>query len=126
MMHVTWPRLLALGCLALLLAALVSARAAANAVPSSSIVQVSFTIGPNDLKPPECTGLALTTLITGNTSISGTAGNDLILGSAAADTAASIRPSAACRWSIVGCSGSSSLSSSRGSGRSLAFNGHTL
>jgi len=52
---------------------------AANTInPSYADVQ-SFVIGPNDVKPPECAGITLVSFTT-------SAGNDLILGTAAGET----------------------------------------
>ena len=39
-----------------------------------------------ELRPAECAGLMLTNVVTGAGAITGTAGNDLILGSGGADT----------------------------------------
>jgi Ca2+-binding RTX toxin-like protein len=69
------PLLAALG-LALVLTA-------ANMVPATNAGQSVRLIGVNDLKPPECSGLALTTLVIG---LNGTAGADLQLGTAAGET----------------------------------------
>ena len=62
-----------------------SALAAANTVLVSGAEDASITISANDLKPPECSGLDLTNIITGSGNIQGSNGNDLILGSASAD-----------------------------------------
>jgi Ca2+-binding RTX toxin-like protein len=70
---------------ALLLAALGSAVTATNSVPLSRAGRATSTIDINKLKPTACAGLTLTTLIKGAGTINGTNGNDLILGSAAAD-----------------------------------------
>jgi len=60
-----------------------SAFAAANSVPASRLDDDSFPITANDLKPSECAGLNLTTIVVAG---NGTAGNDLILGTAGNDT----------------------------------------
>jgi len=60
-----------------------AALGAANAVPASNTTKFTTPITANTLKPSSCSGITLTTLVIGNT---GTAGNDLELGSAAADT----------------------------------------
>ncbi len=59
-------------------ASIISAFAASNSVPPTHADYDTRAITPNDLKPPQCSGLNLTTIRTGN----GTDGNDLILGSA--------------------------------------------
>ena len=43
------------------LALLVAAFAAANTVPATTVGQIQVPIGANDLKPPECAGITLTT-----------------------------------------------------------------
>ena len=80
-----YARFIASGLLLLVIASLLSGLAAANTVPISKIVNSSRPITLNDLKPAECAALNLTTLVTGSGKFSGTAGNDLILGSPAAD-----------------------------------------
>ena len=59
---------------------------AANAIPQSSISTSSRAQGANDLKPSECDGIVLTSLVTGAGLFSGTAGNDLILASSGGGT----------------------------------------
>ena len=56
---------------------------AGNTVPLSRSTRYVAGITADTLKPSSCSAITLTTLVTGNT---GTAGNDLELGSAAADT----------------------------------------
>lgn len=60
--------------------------AASNVVPPSSAALKSSVPVPNDFKPASCAAIAVTTLVTGTGTFSGTAASDLILGSAAADT----------------------------------------
>jgi len=60
-----------------------SAFAAANSVPASRLDDDSFPITANDLKPAECAALNLTNIVVAG---NGTAGNDLILGTAGNDT----------------------------------------
>ena len=62
---------------------LVVALAAANAVPATSVGQIQIPIGANDLKPAACAGITLTTVVAGT---NGTAGSDLVLGTAAGET----------------------------------------
>ena len=65
------------------------AAASTNDVPDSRIVVVTFDISVQDLAPPACTGMDLTSLVTiadmQGAKIQGTNGNDLIVGSAGDD-----------------------------------------
>ena len=54
-----------------------------NAVPGSNVTRYQVAITANTLKPVECAGIALTTVVAG---ITGTNGADLLLGSAAANS----------------------------------------
>lgn len=74
------------GGLALLLASIGSALATANTVAQSRAGVVVQPITANDLKPIECAGLNLTTVIAGSGTINGGSQSALILGSAGADT----------------------------------------
>lgn len=65
---------------------LLKAVAAANAVPASRVDQDTFPITANDLKPSRCSSISLSSIVTGSGTFDGTGGDDLILGSAAADT----------------------------------------
>jgi Ca2+-binding RTX toxin-like protein len=56
---------------------------AANTVPSSNVGRSQQGITAQDLAPVQCAGMGLTTVVTNG---NGTAGNDLVLGTAAADT----------------------------------------
>lgn len=64
----------------------VTAIAATNTVPSTRADKSSTGIGANTLKPAACAGLYLSGTVSGAGTITGTAGNDLILGSSGADT----------------------------------------
>jgi hypothetical protein len=77
-----WLRVLAVlgAALALVLAV---AFAAANTVPATNLGRIQQPIGANDLKPAACAGVTLDTVVAGAT---GGAGNDLVLGTAAAET----------------------------------------
>jgi Ca2+-binding RTX toxin-like protein len=79
-------RLSWLGFLALILAGIVSAFAAANSVQPSGAADRTFPIAPNDLRPPQCSGITLTNLVVGSGPLDGTNQNDLILGSSGPDT----------------------------------------
>jgi hypothetical protein len=86
MMIRTCYRLLLLGLSALLLLSILSASAAANAVPKTRLGEIQRSITRNDKKPSACAAQHIERLITGSGVISGTSDNDLILGSAGADT----------------------------------------
>lgn len=73
------------GLLVLTAFSVATAVAATNAVPSTSTEHRSLVIGLNELKPPQCNGINLTNLVTGTGTLSGTGGNDLILGSSMPD-----------------------------------------
>ena len=70
---------------ALILASGISAYAAANSVPRSKVADYRTAITANALKPAECAGISLSNVITGRGELSGTNGNDLLLGSSIAD-----------------------------------------
>lgn len=74
------------GGLALILASIGSALATANTVPQSYAGAVVLPITANDLKPVECAGLNLTTVIVGSGTINGGGQAALILGGAGDDT----------------------------------------
>ena len=71
--------------LTLILATAVTAIAATNSVPFTRLTNQSEYIGINDFKPYACGGTYLTNLVSGAGTLTGTAGNDLILGSSSAD-----------------------------------------
>jgi hypothetical protein len=64
-----------------LLALLVFAFSASNTVPASHAGQSARSIGAQDIARTECAGMGLTTVVTNG---AGSAGNDLVLGTAAA------------------------------------------
>lgn len=66
-----------------LVALLAFAFSAANTVPASHAGRDQRTIGAQDIAPPECAGMGLTTVIT---NLNGGGGNDLVLGTAAGET----------------------------------------
>ena len=72
----------AIGVLGLLLICVAVVATAANTVPASNLGSSSTAITANTLKPAACNGITLTNLVIGNT---GTAGADLLLGSAGVD-----------------------------------------
>jgi Ca2+-binding RTX toxin-like protein len=56
---------------------------AGNTVPGSNAARYATAITANTLKPLDCAGITLTTVVAGNT---GTSGANLLLGSAAANS----------------------------------------
>lgn len=80
----------AMGCAGIALAAIVAmAGSAANStVAGSRASAVYFAATLNDVKPPQCAGITVTNLVVGSGTFSGTAANDLILGSLGAETIA--------------------------------------
>jgi hypothetical protein len=79
----TTSRVVLLGLLLAVVAAVLGVVTASNVVPSTSIGRQQFTIDANALKPAACAALDLTNLVTGT---NGTGANDLILGPRAAST----------------------------------------
>lgn len=76
------------GLIVLIVTVAISAVAAANIVPASHLADRRSAISANALKPAECAGLNLTSVVTcpsAGGACSGTVGSDLILGSALAD-----------------------------------------
>ncbi|MBL8088720.1 MAG: hypothetical protein KF758_00975 [Anaerolineales bacterium] len=78
-------RFLTFGLLSLLLLTTLTAIAATNTIPPTRIDSQVISYQINHLKPSACAGLNLSTMVTGAGVITGTAGNDLILGSSGAD-----------------------------------------
>jgi hypothetical protein len=78
-------RLLILALPGLLLVLSQTVWAASNTVPTSNNGTAISAIGPNDVKPPECT-MTVTSILTGSGTFSATAQNQLVLGSPSADT----------------------------------------
>jgi Ca2+-binding RTX toxin-like protein len=79
-------RFLLLGLFALVIITSLTAVAATNTIPSTSIAARAISFNINHLKPSACSGISVATLITGAGTIIGTAGNDLILASAGDDS----------------------------------------
>jgi Ca2+-binding RTX toxin-like protein len=65
---------------------LTAAQMTANAIPPTRASSLSGAISPNDLKPTECDVISVTSLVTGQGTVGGTAAADLILGSSLIDT----------------------------------------
>ena len=78
-------RLATYGLFTLILIGAMTAVAAANTVPSTRMTSQGRSIHINNFKPAACTGISLTSLVTGSGVITGTEGNDLILASSGAD-----------------------------------------
>jgi Ca2+-binding RTX toxin-like protein len=72
----------AIGVAGLLLICIAVVATAANTVPASNLGSSSQAITANTLKPAACNGITLTSVVIGN---NGTAGADLLLGSAGVD-----------------------------------------
>ena len=79
-------RLVLLGLLTLLIVSVVSAFAAGLSVPASNLGQQSVPVTAEDLKPAACGGIYLSNIVRGSGTFTGTAANDLIIGSAGTDT----------------------------------------
>lgn len=75
----------ALGLLVLILGNIVSATAASNSMPPSSIGKDQRTTTANDLKPPECASLDLAKKLSGSGTFGNGSASTLILGSSGAD-----------------------------------------
>lgn len=76
----------AFGIVLLLLASMLSAKAAANTVPAAGLAERQVAVTANLLKPSECAGLDLSAVIVGGGVFTGTAASELILGSSGVDT----------------------------------------
>jgi Ca2+-binding RTX toxin-like protein len=74
-------RFISFGAFTLILFSGVTAVAATNTVPSTSLDDRTSSINRNNVKPSACAGISVTNLITGTGVITGTTGNDLILAS---------------------------------------------
>ncbi|RME88280.1 MAG: hypothetical protein D6770_07400 [Anaerolineae bacterium] len=62
-----------------------SALTASNTVPVSGAGDTTYAIDPNDLKPPECSGITLQTIVNIAAGDTPTNNNDLILGTSGSD-----------------------------------------
>jgi Ca2+-binding RTX toxin-like protein len=70
----------------IVVAASMTAVAAANTVPPTRVDNLSVSYQINHLRPSACAGLSLTNLVTGSGTLTGTSGNDLILAGPGADS----------------------------------------
>jgi Ca2+-binding RTX toxin-like protein len=78
-------RIFTLGLLALISVGAVSAFAAGISVPATNLGQQSVPVTAEDIKPAACGALFLTNIVSGSGELTGTPGNDLIIGGAGAD-----------------------------------------
>ncbi len=78
-------RILFFGMIALIVITSMTAVAATNTVPATRVDSQSLSYNINHIKPSACAGITVTTLVTGSGTITGTEGNDLILGGPGAD-----------------------------------------
>jgi Ca2+-binding RTX toxin-like protein len=79
----TYVRLAGLCAVLSVAAAAIVMFTASNTVPTTHVGRQQFAIDANALKPAACAALNLTSLVTG---VSGTAGNDLVLGPSTGST----------------------------------------
>jgi Ca2+-binding RTX toxin-like protein len=79
-------RIVLIGLFALVVASLASAFAATNTIAPSNIGIRSVQVNANDLKPAACAAINLTEVVSGAGTITGTSGNDLILGGSGDDS----------------------------------------
>ncbi len=79
-------RIILFGLVSCLLGTLALAAAAGVALPLAVMDDIRMTLSPQDVAPPACAGMGLSTIITGAGFIQGTVGNDLTVGSAGNDT----------------------------------------
>ena len=85
MRFTTLFRLLSAAALVLILVSALSAFAAGLSATSSNVDRKSVSVSANDVKPPACAGLYLSGIVTGAGTVTGTAGNDLMIGGSGAD-----------------------------------------
>jgi Ca2+-binding RTX toxin-like protein len=79
-------RLFGFSLVSLILISALTAFSAGVAVSNSSVGAQSSSVTANSVKPGICTGINLTSIVSGTGTVTGTPGNDLILGSSGADT----------------------------------------
>ncbi|MEW6400850.1 MAG: hypothetical protein AB1649_03565 [Chloroflexota bacterium] len=79
-------QIVALGLLVLIVVSVATAFAAGIDVSSGNVGKESLPVTPNDIKPSSCAALNLTTLVTGAGTLTGTTGNDLIIGGSSIDS----------------------------------------
>jgi Ca2+-binding RTX toxin-like protein len=74
------------GLLLLIFVSAATAFAANLTIPDTNVGEKSLEVTANDLKPAACSALDLTNIVSGSGTITGTNGNDLIIGSSGDDT----------------------------------------
>ena len=78
-------RIVAWGLLALIGVSVFSAFAAGISMSAANVGQQSVLVTAEDIKPAACSALFLTNIVSGSGVLTGTAGNDLIIGSTGVD-----------------------------------------
>ena len=84
-MRIPFLRFLFLGVLILTVASVVSAFAAGISISAENAGQQSLPLTADDIKPAACASISLTNIVRGYGVLTGTTGNDLIIGSSTAD-----------------------------------------
>ena len=86
-MRASGRTIIRLGLLGALVALLVCVPvfAASNSVPATNAGKDVSSVGPNDMKPSQCSGITVTAKLNGTGNFSGTSAAELITGSANAD-----------------------------------------
>ena len=79
-------KIFTVGLFLLIVVSVFSAFASGILISPTNVGIQSLAVNTDTFKPSECVGLTLTNLVSGTGTITGTAGNDLILGSTGADT----------------------------------------
>ncbi len=78
-------RFVIFGLLALIVVSAATAFAAGITAPGSNVDRKSLAVTAEDLKPAACNGITLTQIISGSGTLTGSDGNDLIIGSSGDD-----------------------------------------
>lgn len=85
-MRISFPlKFTIFGLLALIVVSIAAAFAAGITVQPSNIDAKSIAVTAEDLKPAACNGITLTQIISGSGTLTGSDGNDLIIGSSGDD-----------------------------------------
>lgn len=84
-MKIPFLHFLFLGLVILIVGSVVSAFAAGISISNANAGQQSLPLAAEDIKPDACASVYLTSITRGHGILMGTTGNDLIIGSAAAD-----------------------------------------
>lgn len=115
-------QLVIFGLLALIVVSVATAFAAGITVSPSNVDEKSIPVNAEDLKPSACAGLTLTQVISGSGTLTGSNGNDLIIGSSGADMIDGLGGNDC----ILGGSGDDSLTGSEGSDVCLGSPGYDI